>query len=139
MRIYLAAPFDTRRDCRMVADALEAEGIGIASSWIHLEDPEPDPRAGATLCITDLASADAFVALELPQWAGRGQGGRHVEFGIALATRLPIVIVGDRSHVFHYAAGVSVLPIDPREHAMIPLALLVGWLRGVDSRQARTA
>ena len=44
--------------------------------------------------------------------AGRNRGGRHVEFGMALARRLlsgapRLIVVGYRENVFHYAPEVE--------------------------------
>lgn len=48
--------------------------------------------------VTDPAVYDLFVPA---LWA---RGGRHVEFGIALATYMHIVVIGPPENIFHYYA-----------------------------------
>ena len=51
-----------------------------------------------------------LVALNPDAWADRGTGGRHVEFGYALALGKALIVVGVRSHVFHELDAVTVVP-----------------------------
>lgn len=43
---------------------------------------------------------------------GRNRGGRHVEYGIALALSKDIVVVGEPENVFHNLAGIVFAPRD---------------------------
>jgi hypothetical protein len=40
---------------------------------------------------------------------GGGKGGRHVEFGLAVAAGKRLVVIGPRENVFHCLPGVSVV------------------------------
>ena len=39
-----------------------------------------------------------------------GRGGRHVEFGLAIAWGKPVYLVGERENVFHWLPQVRVFP-----------------------------
>jgi hypothetical protein len=110
MRIYLAARFDRSAEMRDVAAALARAGHFVTSRWIHGRQAGPD-LVSATEDIEDLASADCLVsftehATRSAPWAARG--GRHVEFGVALAARLRLCIVGPRENIFHHLPKVEV-------------------------------
>ena len=56
--------------------------------------------------LNDLSGSDGLVAfLEPPRTATRG--GRHVEFGVALALKKPVLLVGPRENIFHTMGWVS--------------------------------
>src|SRR5260370_1013513 len=78
------------------ADALARAVHVVASRWIPGRQNAPDV-VSAVEDVEDLASADCLVSFtEYPTqgvpWAARG--GRHVEFGIALASGKRLSIVG---------------------------------------------
>lgn len=110
MRIYLAARFDRGAEMLDVAAALSRAGHFVTSRWIHGRQAGPD-LVSAVEDVEDLASADCLVSFtEYPTqgvpWAARG--GRHVEFGIALASGKRLCIVGPRENVFHHVPRVEV-------------------------------
>jgi hypothetical protein len=110
MRIYLAARFDRSVEMREVAAQLARSGHFVTSRWIHGRQSGPD-LVSATEDIEDLASANCLVsftehATRSVAWAARG--GRHVEFGVALASRLRLCIVGPRENIFHHLPKVEV-------------------------------
>jgi nucleoside 2-deoxyribosyltransferase len=91
---------------------LEAQGIDVTSTWLRAADQLDN--ASARLDLADLARADVFVAWNPDDWVDSGTGGRHVEFGYALALKKPIVLVGERSNIFHFLDGVTT--VDDLEH-----------------------
>jgi hypothetical protein len=110
VRIYLAARFDRSAEMREVAARLARAGHFVTSRWIHGRQSGPD-LVSATEDVEDLASADCLVSFtEQPTrsapWAARG--GRHVEFGVALASRLRLCVVGPRENIFHHLPKVEV-------------------------------
>jgi nucleoside 2-deoxyribosyltransferase len=107
-RVYVAAPYPERDAARRVAQALEQAGLDVTSTWVRQDDAPSD--ASARRDLADLARADVLVALNPAAWADRGTGGRHVEFGYALALGKALVVVGVRSHVFHELPAVTVVP-----------------------------
>lgn len=117
-QIYLADKFGHREKMRHVAELLRSDGHGITSQWIEIDDgtgtcddPNPDDvvRArGAAMDLAQVQMADTLLAFSYPRSLPNIGGGRHVEFGWALAHDLRVIVVGPRGeHVFHYAEGVE--------------------------------
>ncbi len=77
-------------------------------------DPRAPGRTRSLSAVEDieyLADADCLVSFtERPtegvSWAARG--GRHVEFGVALATGKRLCLVGPRENIFHHLPRVEV-------------------------------
>jgi hypothetical protein len=97
MKIYLAARYSRNSEMRGVRDVLTALGHEVTSRWIdchtgkyltsftpkHLNN---DPEYCARLGLHDLEDVDdADAVISFTDTAGGGKGGRHVEFGYALA------------------------------------------------------
>lgn len=110
MKIYLAARYERRALLRRWAKRLHQAGHIVVSSWLHRRVPrywrtltwwwqECAPFAAA--CdIKDLQSAECLI---LYNPAGeRPSAGRQIEFGIALASKIPILLIGERPSVFHH-------------------------------------
>ena len=109
-KVYIAAPYPERPRAARLQDRLEAEGFEITARWVRHDDTLSD--ADARKDLVDIARADVLLALNAPEWAQAGTGGRHVELGYALALGLPIVLLGARSNIFHYLADVVLLEDD---------------------------
>lgn len=117
MRFYLAAMYSRHEELRMYADVLENHGHVVTSRWINGEDQALDSellhqcnreRAQRLLQddLEDLFAADTLIAFtEAPQ-EGSSRGGRHVEFGIALAHGLRLFVIGPRENLFYLVPGV---------------------------------
>jgi nucleoside 2-deoxyribosyltransferase len=106
VKVYIAAPYPERAAAQQVMRRLNEEGIEVTSTWLVQEDKLEDQYA--RLDLADVARADVLVALNLPGYENAGTGGRHIEFGYALALGKPIVLVGARSNIFHYLDDVAV-------------------------------
>ena len=117
--VYIAAPYPFRDEAILVMNDLEAAGFVVTSRWLKAPDELADEHARKDLA--DVAAADVLLALNPPGWESAGTGGRHVELGYAIALRKQIVLVGERSNIFHYLNDIVVLPWD----AHIPAALIV--------------
>lgn len=109
MKIYLAARYSRNPEMREVASYLKARGHQITSRWINgsheIGDVTTDleRRQLALDDWLDLQRSDAMLAYsETPRSTNDSRGGRHVEFGLALAWNIPIYVVGPRENVFHY-------------------------------------
>ena len=107
MRVYIAAPFPLRRVAIDVMDMLEAHGVEVTSSWLKAPDQMTD--AFARIDLDDVARADLLLALNPADWTEKGTGGRHVEFGYALALGKLIVMAGTPSNIFHFLSRVVVI------------------------------
>lgn len=102
-RIYLAARYGRRQELLAYAGLLERDGHTITSLWL---DGRHEGRADADYAREDLDDLDDANTLlsftEQPSpIQGRARGGRHVEFGYALARHLDLLLVGPREHCFH--------------------------------------
>ena len=126
MSVYLAARYSRRLELCEYRSDLQSRGLTVTSNW--LDGPRQRAIAGQVLgerdeavieaggdspesvelrrlCAEqdtkDVMAADTFVTFtELPD-AKAGRGGRHVEFGMALALGLRIVVIGPVENVFH--------------------------------------
>jgi hypothetical protein len=110
MRIYLAARYDRRWEMLGVAASLERVGHDVTSKWIEGGRGNDPAVVPAVEDLIDLSQADCLVSFtEAPArgvaWAARG--GRHVEFGVALATGKRLCIVGPRENIFHHLLAVE--------------------------------
>lgn len=126
LRFYLAARYSRLEEMRGYATDLAQLGLGTAElAWLsgtHEWDGSQQPgeelaraQRFALDDLADLAKAQVVVVFtEEPGAGGRNRGGRHVEYGLALANALArpkrqhVVIVGPAENVFH------TLPMIPR-------------------------
>ena len=120
MKFYLAARYSRRNEMRAVARELESLGHTVGSRWLHADPNRSDVQA-ATEDIEDLRDASGLILFtEEPNCGGRNRGGRHVEFGWALASGMEVFIVGPRENVFHYMPEVKVF--DTLQRLLLHLA-----------------
>lgn len=119
MKIYLAARYSRHPEMQKCRDDLEALGHVVTSRWISGEHAtvndsmfspgdEKIAERFAGEDVDDLLVADWVISFTEPQRSTNSRGGRHVEFGIALAAGKRCVVVGPRENVFHYLQGVEV-------------------------------
>jgi len=123
MRCYLAARYSRHEELRNYANQLEKIGCTVTSRWINGEHDAFDGellgklnREFARKCLDedlqDLFAADTLIAFSEPACGGSfpcnglSRGGRHVEFGIALALGKRIFVVGPVENIFHISPGV---------------------------------
>ena len=117
-RYYIAARYDRREemcgyadelrqlghmvDCRWLLGQLHADAHKVDDPSWHRDDGVPMEAAPfARDDMEDLAAADTIILFsELPESHSK-RGGRHVEFGMALAFGLELVVIGPRENVFH--------------------------------------
>jgi hypothetical protein len=114
MKIYLASRYSRHSEMRGVRDVLQAVGHTVTSRWIDChtdvvgdftasftqEFLNTSPELSAPLGqhdLDDLTRADAVISFT----GSGGKGGRHVEFGYALALGKRMIIIGPRENVFH--------------------------------------
>ena len=118
MHIYLAARYSRFSEMQQYAAQLTDLGYAVTSRWIlgdhdiraHWQSEAPYYMPlWADEDFADLVAADTVISFtEAPgETSGRARGGRHVEFGMALALRKRCLIVGPREHVFHWLPTVD--------------------------------
>lgn len=152
-RIYLASRYARIDEMRQYRERLAAHGMEVTSRWLNGEhqiahdgkplgadrerlvesQDEDDIRLKAYFAqedLSDIANSDVLLAFtEEPGVIGRGRGGRHVEFGMALTYGLPIIVIGPRENVFYCLPWL--------EHAAdfdAALTLLTSWMKREERR-----
>ncbi len=109
--VYLAGRYSRHAELEGYARTLRALGFTVSSRWHsgahELEetdaDVEIDKRRFAEEDLVDLADAGILVSFtDGPDVDGASRGGRHVEFGMALAIGARLLVVGPRENVFHW-------------------------------------
>lgn len=123
LKVYLAARYSRHPEMQAYATVLREAGDEITSRWINgshqvldgqligteLEASVESGNHGtvsqrmrfATEDWNDLTSADIVINFTEQPRSANSRGGRHVEFGAALALGLRCIIVGPRENVFH--------------------------------------
>lgn len=131
MKVYLAARYSRHPEMQEYAREMEAIGADITSRWImgshqvmlngeplgpereamfesDHESMEQQRREFAGHDWDDLMAADVVISFtERPRTQSTSRGGRHVEFGAALAAGKRCIVVGWRENVFHCLPSVE--------------------------------
>jgi len=115
VKIYLAAKYTRNPEMREHRALLESYGHDVTSRWINgdhetsdMNSADAEWRRFANEDLADVRAADCMIWFSEPEKIeGRNRGGRHVEFGIALAWGIPIYVVGRKENVFHFMAEVK--------------------------------
>lgn len=110
MKVYLSASMTRSKATADLAEVLRRHGVDVVSTWHDLPFEESEAAAAARTDIDQLAAATVMIAFAETPGAGYQTGGRHVEFGLALALGLRIILVGAREHVFAHLTVVQVVP-----------------------------
>ena len=122
-RVYLAAMYSRREEMQHYAVVLGELGFVVDARWITGQHepmevgiaqvaaadlPCDEGLSVEMMCVAaledieDIEAADILVVFtERPDVSGASRGGRHVEYGLALALGTPVVVVGPRENVFH--------------------------------------
>jgi hypothetical protein len=121
VKIYLASRYSRIAEMNLVADVLVSLGHVVTSRWIQgghqVTDRGLNDQAEEKLRtlfaiedLEDLVAADCCISFTEEPRSSASRGGRHVEFGVALAHRKRCLVVGPRENVFHCLPGVEVYP-----------------------------
>lgn len=116
--IYIAARFSRRPEANRLAWTLKMLGHSITSRWVLPEGRHEIPSGMSCQAsdsererfamedLDDVMSCDWMISL-MEEPRGNGRGGRHVEFGIAIALQRRLIIIGPRETVFHHLPTVE--------------------------------
>lgn len=112
VKVYLSGSFAARDVIAERADDLRHLGVTVTSSWLEEppithDDPAYDAwlkRARANEDVEDVRRSDMVVVFT--EWPSTS-GGLHVETGMAISERKPIMVVGPRLNVFQYRSDVT--------------------------------
>ncbi len=102
MRIYLASNYSTRPQMRAHAAILQTLGHTVTCEWINGTHGGDDRASYAEIDLRDLDAAESVIFFSEAPMGSRTRGGKHVEFGYALAKGKRIYIVGPCVNVFHH-------------------------------------
>lgn len=119
MKVYLAARYSRRNELCGYRAQLEELGFTVTSRWLNgnhqiddqglsIEAKAAERQRFAEEDWDDLMAADICISFTEPPRSTSSRGGRHVEFGAALATGLTCYVVGPRENVFHCLPEVDV-------------------------------
>lgn len=107
MKFYLAGRYSSHPEMREIKKELVSFGHTVTSRWISGDHESKEGREHtasnqlfAREDLEDIDNANAVIWFSCPQNDGRG--GRHVEFGYAIAIRTQIFVIGRRENVFHW-------------------------------------
>lgn len=115
LKLYLAAHFAEQAEMRLLRSRLHQLGHEVTSSWLDQTAPQararrlvaqPDRyREIARTDVADIHRSDTLVLVR-----GDPGRGKHVEFGIALAWGLRLILIGEPEVVFHVLPVVECYP-----------------------------
>ena len=115
MKVYLAARYSRKDEMREYADRLQRADHHVTSRWVevkhNVEDIDRERELASRYALEDsedLTAADAVVVFTEPPRKELTRGGRHVEFGMALALQKRLFVVGPSENVFYALPQVEV-------------------------------
>jgi hypothetical protein len=118
MNIYLAARYSRREELCGYRKQLEEVGHVVTSRWLNGDHPISDDGLNADdeservryaeEDWSDLLAADWVINFTEQPRGTSSRGGRHVEFGAALALQKYCFVIGPRENVFHHMPCVMV-------------------------------
>lgn len=119
MIVYLAGRYSRKLELKALISVLAEHNIRVNSSWLDepyspqtgLHDVTPEfCRETAAIDIADIRACDTFVFFAESPLIGTPRGGRHVEFGMALAYGKRVVVIGDHENIFHFLPQIIHYP-----------------------------
>lgn len=118
MKIYLAGSFDRRSELKKIALGIVADGHSITARWLDSTNAHTgssddgvggkDAQDFAVRNLIDIFGSDLVISLTHDA-NDPPRGGRHVEFGYALALRKKLIVCGPRENLFHHLPQVIVV------------------------------
>lgn len=107
MKIYMAAKFSRRAEMEALSHLLASAGHETNARWVFGGEEGLTRTDIAVLDVDDVVAADAIMCFTHERGSLQPGGGRHVEFGIALALKKRLIIIGPCEHVFCHYPGVE--------------------------------
>jgi hypothetical protein len=117
-RVYLAARYSRRAELCGYAEQLRSLGFEVTSRWLagdhqiddaglSVEAKESERTRFALEDWEDLMRAQVCISFTEAPRSSNSRGGRHVEFGAAMAMDQTCYVVGPRENVFHCLPWVA--------------------------------
>ncbi len=107
-KVYVAARYPMITEARAAANLLKQANYEVTSRW--LDGVNRALHDAAIEDLEDVRAADYLMLLTLPEGTSYSGGGRHVEFGYALALGKRVIAVGHYETLFCYLPQVRVYP-----------------------------
>ena len=126
--VYFAARYSRREELNGYRAELQDLGFEVTARWLSTEPrarskyTDADWRYLALLDQEDVLAADTLVCFAEPAEAG-GNGGRHVELGMALALGRRVIVIGRREHIFHHLPEIEVVNSWPEAMRLLAQSL----------------
>lgn len=117
-RVYIAARFSRRPEAHEIAKWLQHQGHTITSRWVLPNDDHVLPTGLSAQAEDaerqrfalgdweDVRVAGWCISLTEPP-RNNSRGGRHVEFGMAIALGHRLTVIGPRETVFHHLPNIE--------------------------------
>ncbi len=112
-KVYLAGRYDRRDELRAKGNELEKIGYTITARWLSAKEHEMQvltPIRNSEISahdLEDIRAADWLVCMSEAGTNEYQRGGRHVEWGYALALDKKCILIGGEENVFHWQHGVE--------------------------------
>ncbi len=110
MKVYIAALFSRKDEMAGYADQMKRYGVDVVARWVYGGEEGLTRPEIALLDLEDVDKADVVVSFTMPHGTMTSGGGRHVEFGYALAKGKQVHLIGERENIFHDHPAVKVFP-----------------------------
>lgn len=125
--VYLAARYSRREELCEYREHIQSMGFLVQARWLEgghqlADNGDPIGEGGEALVEgdahgtsakfarddwEDVTSAEIVISFTEPPRSKANRGGRHVEFGIALARGARVIVVGYRENIFHWLPQVE--------------------------------
>jgi len=111
MIVYIAAQYSRKNEMSALVSLLRDHNIHVTSRWLQetlfptVTLAELSPAywtSTAVIDLEDIDKSDTIVFFSEDPLVGTPRGGRHVEFGYALAKGKRIVVIGNPENIFHF-------------------------------------
>lgn len=105
MKIYLASRYSRKEELKKVAEELEGLGNEIISSWLDCNrryEDEEDKETYVPRMVNEVKACDCLIMFNDPEGQKGRNGGKHVEFGIAMGLDKRLIVTGHRENLFYY-------------------------------------
>lgn len=111
MIVYIASRYSRKAEMLSLIPLLRQHNITVNSRWLNephspgttLHEVSPAfCRETSKVDLEDIDNCDTMVFFSEDPLVGTPRGGRHVEFGYALARRKRIVVIGGSENIFHF-------------------------------------
>lgn len=106
MKIYLASRYPRRAELEVYADLLKQDGHEVTARWIYGAEEGMPRMENAIMDVDDVRRADAIAIFAEPKGTLHHAGGRHTEFGMAIAWNKLLYVVGGHEQIFFHLPQV---------------------------------